>query len=169
MYRYGYIDKEAVTTFVNSMTVINGEIVVKDIEQAKWFLNTYYKEVIDFFMSPENGYAYDKLSKAIRLGINKKVLSMSDLLKTDSEVIDILKNSLDEEILNLVNSLNEDVKLRINEEKYDIHIKGKVRLIDPGVYVDDRVYSLSELDESVEAINKSALEKTKKGIYVEIM
>ncbi|MGL5749909.1 MAG: hypothetical protein ACRCXT_05245, partial [Paraclostridium sp.] len=119
MYRYGYIDKEAVTTFVNSMTVINGEIVVKDIEQAKWFLNTYYKEVIDFFMSPENGYAYDKLSKAIRLGINKKVLSMSDLLKTDSEVIDILKNSLDEEILNLVNSLNEDVKLRINEEKYD--------------------------------------------------
>ncbi|MGL5752097.1 MAG: hypothetical protein ACRCXT_16310, partial [Paraclostridium sp.] len=67
------------------------------------------------------------------------------------------------------NSLNEDVKLRINEEKYDIHIKGKVRLIDPGVYVDDRVYSLSELDESVEAINKSALEKTKKGIYVEIM
>ncbi|EPZ62173.1 hypothetical protein H477_5493 [[Clostridium] sordellii ATCC 9714] len=94
---------------------------------------------------------------------------MQDVLKTDEEVFEILKSSKNIEIINLVKDLNPDVKLRINEKKYDIHIKGKVRLIDPGVYIDNNVYSLSELDKNIIDINKEVSKKIKKGVYIEIL
>jgi uncharacterized protein len=169
MYSYGYTNKSEVNLFVKEMCIVNNEIVVKSKSKAKWFLNLYYKEVIDFFMSPLNAYAYDKLSKAIKVAINNKELHIDDVLKTDDEVIKILKKSKDKDILSLVNSLNEDVNVRINEKKYDIYIKGKVRLIDPSVYINGKVYSLSDLDDSIEKINENVKNTISKGVYVEIL
>lgn len=169
MYRYGYTNKSEVDLFVKDMCIVNGEIVVKSIDKANWFLDLYYKEVVDFFMSPLNAYAYDKLAKAIKLAINTKELHMKDILKTDTEVIEILKKSKNNDLLNLVNSLNSDIKVRINENKYDIHIKGKVRLIDPSVYINNKVFSLSNLDYNVNEINNKVKDIINKGVYVEVL
>ena len=169
MYRYGYTNKSEVDLFVKDMCIANGEIVVKSIDKAKWFLDLYYKEVVDFFMSPLNAYAYDKLAKAIKFATNTKELHMKDILKTDAEVIEILNKSKNNDLLNLVNSLNSDIKVRINENKYDIHIKGKVRLIDPSVYINNKVFSLSNLDYNVNEINNKVKDIINKGVYVEVL
>lgn len=169
MYRYGYTNKSEVDLFVKDMCIVNGEIVVKSIDTANWFLDLYYKEVVGFFMSPLNAYAYDKLAKAIKLAINIKELHMKDILKTDTEVIDILKKSKNNDLLNLVNSLNSDIKVIINENKYDIHIKGKVRLIDPSVYINNKVFSLSNLDYNVNEINNKVKDIINKCVYVEVL
>ena len=94
---------------------------------------------------------------------------MKDILKKDSEVIEILKQSKNNDLLNLVNSLNSDIKVRINENKYDIHIKGKVRLIDPSVYINNKVFSLSNLDYNVNEINNKVKDIINKGVYVEVL
>lgn len=169
MYRYGYTNKSEVDLFVKDMCIANGEIVVKSIDKAKWFLDLYYKEVVDFFMSPLNAYAYDKLAKAIKFAINTKELHMKDILKTDAEVIEISKQSKNNDLLYLVNSLNSDIKVRINENKYDIHIKVKVRLIDPSVYINNKVFSLSNLDYNVNEINNKVKDIINKGVYVEVL
>ncbi|CEQ16808.1 HD domain-containing protein [Paraclostridium sordellii] len=169
MYRYGYIKKSDIDKFLKNICVVNGEIVTTNLESAMWFLEIYYKEVVDFFMNPVNGYSYEKLSKAIKISLDNNELSMQDVLKTDEEVFEILKSSKNIEIINLVKDLNPDVKLRINEKKYDIHIKGKVRLIDPGVYINNNVYSLSELDKNIIDINKEVSKKVKKGVYIEVL
>lgn len=44
-------------------------------------------------MNPLNLYASHNLSEAIKIALNLKILNKSDLLKTDSEVLNILKNS----------------------------------------------------------------------------
>ena len=169
MYRYGYTNKSEVDLFVKDICVVNGEIVVKSIDKAKWFLDLYYKEVVDFFMSPLNAYAYDKLSKAIKVAITTGELHVKDILKSDIEVIDILKKSKNNDLLNLVNSLNSDIKVRINENKYDIHIRGKVRLIDPSVYINSKIFALSDLDYNVNEINNRVKNIINKGVYVEIL
>ena len=169
MYKYGFTNKNEINEFLKNIQVVNGEIVTKDIESARWFLELYYTEVIDFFMNPINGYSYDKLSKAIKIAIDENELNLKDILKTDNEVIDILNRSENNKIKNLMKSLNKNVKLRINEDKYDIFIKGKTRLIDPGVGIRGKVYSLSELDNSVELINTKAKAKMEKGVYIEIL
>ncbi|MCR1874292.1 HD domain-containing protein [Paraclostridium bifermentans] len=169
MYKYGFTNKNEINEFLKNIQVVNGEIVTKDIESARWFLELYYTEVIDFFMNPINGYSYDKLSKAIKIAIDENELNLKDILKTDNEVIDILNRSKNNKIISLMKSLNKNVKLRINEDKYDIFIKGKTRLIDPGVGIRGKVYSLSELDNSVELINTKAKAKMEKGVYIEIL
>lgn len=169
MYKYGFTNKNEINEFLKNIQVVNGEIVTKDIESARWFLELYYTEVIDFFMNPINGYSYDKLSKAIKIAIDENELNLKDILKTDNEVIDILNRSKNNQIISLMKSLNKNVKLRINEDKYDIFIKGKTRLIDPGVGIRGKVYSLSELDNSVELINTKAKAKMEKGVYIEIL
>ncbi len=169
MYRYGYTNKSEIDLFTNELYVVNGEIVVKSVDRAKWFLDLYYKEVVDFFMEPMNGYSYNKLSKAIKIAMENNELTMEDILKTDEEVMNILKNSNDNRILKLIDSLNSNVNLRINEEKYDIHIKGKVRLIDPSIYINDKVLALSEVDADIKQINENAMNKIKKGVYIEIL
>ena len=169
MYKYGFTNKNEINEFLKNIQVVNGEIVTNDIESARWFLELYYTEVIDFFMNPINGYSYDKLSKAIKIAIDENELNLKDILKTDNEVIDILNRSENNKIKSLMKSLNKNVKLRINEDKYDIFIKGKTRLIDPGVSICGKVYSLSELDNSVELINTKAKAKMEKGVYIEIL
>ncbi|WP_373601159.1 HD domain-containing protein [Paraclostridium bifermentans] len=169
MYRYGYTNKSEIDLFTNELYVVNGEIVVKSVDRAKWFLDLYYKEVVDFFMEPMNGYSYNKLSKAIKIAMENNELTMEDILKTDEEVMNILKNSNDNRILKLIDSLNSNVNLRINEEKYDIHIKGKVRLIDPSIYINDKVLALSEVDADIKQVNENAMNKIKKGVYIEIL
>ncbi|GAA0100969.1 HD domain-containing protein [Paraclostridium bifermentans] len=169
MYKYGFTNKSEINEFLKNIQVVNGEIVTNDIESARWFLELYYTEVIDFFMNPINGYSYDKLSSAIKIAIDENELNLKDILKTDNEVIDILNRSENNKIKSLMKSLNKNVKLRINEDKYDIFIKGKTRLIDPGVGIRGKVYSLSELDNSVELINTKAKAKMEKGVYIEIL
>ena len=169
MYKYGYTNKSEVDLFIKDICIVNGEIVVKSIDKAKLFLDLYYKEVVDFFMSPINAYAYDRLAKAIKLAINTNELHIKDILKTDNEVIEILKKSKNNDLLNLVNSLNSDIKIRINENKYDIHIKGKLRLIDPSVYINNKVFALSDLDYNVNEINNKVKDIINKGVYVEII
>lgn len=169
MYRYGYTNKNDIDDFIKNICVVNGEIVVNSIDKAKWFLELYYKEVVDFFMNPLNGYAYDKLSKAIKIAIKNNELNMNDILKTDDEVIKILNKSKNKEIVDLLKSLNRNIKVQINEVKYDIYIKGKVRLIDPSVCINNKLYSLSQLDKSIVDINNKVAEKIKKGVYIEIL
>lgn len=169
MYRYGFAIKKEIDEFLKNICVINGEIVVRNIEKAKWFLNLYYTEVVDFFMNPLNGYSYDKLSKAIKIAINENELNIKDILKTDDEVINILKQSKNNEVISLMKSLNSNAKVKINEDKYDIFIKGKTRLINPGVYVKGTVYPLSDLDSSIDIINCEAEKNMSKGVYIEIL
>lgn len=169
MYKYGFTNKNEINEFLKNIQVLNGEIVTKDIESARWFLDLYYTEVIDFFMNPINGYSYDKLSKAIKIAIDENELNLKDILKTDNEVIDILNRSKNNKIKSLMKSLNKNVELRINEDKYDIFIKGKTRLIDPGVNIEGKIHPLSNLDNRIENININAKAKMEKGVYIEIL
>lgn len=169
MYRYEFTSKNEINQFLKNICVVNGEIVVNNTESARWFLNLYYTEVIDFFMDPLNGYSYDRLSKAMKIAISEKELSIKDILKTDNEVINILKQSKNKEVINLIKSLNSNVKVKINEDKYDIFIKGKTRLINPGVNVKGTVYPLEDLDNSIAKISFEAEEKMSKGVHIEIL
>lgn len=169
MYHYGYTSLEEVCNFVNHLSISSGEIVVNNIESAKYFVDLYYKEVIDYFMHPLNAYGYEQLSKLIKLGLDKNLITLNDLLKTDDEVMGILKSSNDTDIHKLIQSLNYNVTVRKNESNYNFYQKGKLRLIDPTVLINNSTYTLTSIDPSIEIINNKSREIISKGIYVEIL
>lgn len=168
MYSYGYISLVAIQNFLESLQIVDKEIVINSISAAEWFVNTYYKEVIDFFLNPLNIYAYNRLATALKVALDNAIITLEDLLQDDNYVLNILKNSKNEEVLSLIQSLNYNVDVVENKEDYDIHQVNKLRLIDPTVIIDGIISKASERSSLIQILNEQALQKSREGAYVKV-
>ena len=168
MYSYGYISLVAIRNFLDSLQIRDGEIVINSINAAEWFVNTYYKEVIDFFLNPLVVYANDRLSKGIKLALSLSEITLEDLLKDDNYVFNILNNSKNKEIRNLIESLNYNVDVIENKKEYDIHQVNKLRVIDPTVIINGIVSRASEKSLLIKILGDKAVKKSKDGVFVKI-
>ncbi|MGB8002514.1 MAG: hypothetical protein WCF60_20775 [Anaerobacillus sp.] len=169
MYVYGNISLDEVTRFLQNLTVVEGKMYLQNIEIAEWFVKTYYKEVIDFFMDPLNIYGYDMLAKTLKLSLEKNILNPNDFLGKDDELINKIKSSEDKELLGFLRKLNPNVKVKEDRENYHLHRKNKIRMIDPSILKDGELKRVSELSEKVKIMNNTAYKKAKKGMYVRIL
>ena len=168
MYHYSYISKEEVKRFLENLTVINGELVITSIEIAEWFVDTYYKEVIGFFMNPLNIYGYDRLAKALKISLDLKEITLEDLLKVDKEVYSLLENSKSIEVLELLRELKEKVILTEDKSEYDIFQKNKLRIIDPTVIIGNEIFRISEKSEIAKKLSEKALKKAEEGSFIKV-
>ncbi|WP_374720807.1 HD domain-containing protein [Peribacillus tepidiphilus] len=169
MYRYGQITLEEVRFFLRHVIVVDGKMVLNHIEAAEWFVKTYYKEVLDFFMDPLNIYGYDILAKTLKVALNKKVINLDTLLGTDEEVMCLLKSSKDEEIQSMIKQIHRNVQVKEDKDHFDLHRKNKVRLIDPSVLYKNKVMKASALSEAVKKMNEEAKKRAMDGMYVKII
>jgi HD superfamily phosphohydrolase len=169
MYTYGRASLEEIEIFLNDFIVHQGKMCLQSIESAEWFVKTYYQEVLGFFMDPLNIYAYDKLSQTLKLALDKKIIMLADFLKEDEELIVLMKSSNDRQVQSLLKQLHPKVKVRENQTEFDIHQKSKTRLIDPLLYLENRLIRASELSEDVRKMNAAAEEKFQQGVFVKIL
>ena len=168
-YHYFDLKKEEIQTLLESLTVHKGLLCFRTAEAAKKFTKLYYQEVIDFFMDPLNAYGYWKLSIAVALGLRKKILSMDDLLKKDEEVWEILQQSRDPDVRQIMKQIHPNVEVVIDEKNYDYSLKNKARLLDPMVVVNGETVRVSVLSEEVEELNEEVMEKFKKGTRIRVV
>ena len=169
MFEYGQISLKEIRRFLNNLIVIEGKMYLQKIEIAEWFVKTYYKEVIDFFMDPLNIYGNDTLAKTLKLSLEKKIINLDDFLGEDDELIQQIKSSKDKEIQEHLRRLNQNVKVKENTINYDLHRKNKIRLIDPSVFNGNELIRASLLSEEIREMNKTAYEKATRGMYVKII
>lgn len=169
MFNYGFISKKEIEEFLKHLILFNDELMISSIELAEWFVETYYKEVIGFFMNPLNVYGNDKLSKAIKVAIRLGEVDLNDMLMDDEYVFKLLKKSKSREVFELVESLNNNARVIEDSTDYDIHQVNKLRLIDPKIVIEQLVYRASDKSMKVKSLNKRALEKSKEGVFVKIL
>ncbi|REK71587.1 HD domain-containing protein [Paenibacillus paeoniae] len=170
MYRYNYLTHAEVLQFLEEdLLAVNGRMVLRNVQAAKWFVRAYNMEVLDFFMHPLNVYAYDKLAKALREAINLGLIVLPDLMLRDEEVWGMLQATDHPVISQLVRELHTGVQVEENMDQYDIYMKYKERLVDPPVLVGDHIVAASDLTEEVGRMKVRAREKFARGVYVRIM
>lgn len=169
MYAYGNISLEDVNRFLHDLIVFKGKMYIQNIEVAEWFVETYYKEVIDFFMDPLNIYGYDTLAKTLKLSLEKNILNHNDFLGKDDELLNKIKSSDDKELLGLLRELNPNVLVKEDRENYDLHMKKKLRMINPSIYRDGELILASKLSERVRIMGNVAYKKATGGMYVRIL
>jgi HD superfamily phosphohydrolase len=169
MYQYQNITIEEIEIFLDNLIIIGGKIYLKDIKTAEWFVKTYYKEVIDFFINPLNIYGYDFLAKTLKIALDKKIININTLLGTDEEVMNFLRLSNDKDVKNLLNHLHRNVIVKEDKVEYHLHRKNKLRLIDPSVFSDDQLKPSSELSIEIKKMNENAKRKADEGMYVKII
>ncbi|MDE3840981.1 hypothetical protein C0966_17080 (plasmid) [Bacillus methanolicus] len=165
---YNMIPLDKVSSFVDTLRVIDQKICVESIDAAEWFVEAYYREVIDFFLHPLNVYGYATLTDILKIAMDKQIIQLNDLLLDDFTVWRKLLNSRDDEVLSKIRKL--DKKVICDEVDYDIHQKKKVRIIDPLVLVgNSQLRKATELSSKVIELNKKALEKSLKGTFVRVL
>lgn len=169
MFQYGGITKTEINKFIEDLIVYNGEIILNNIEIAEWFTETYYKEVIDFFMNPLNVYSNQILSKAIQKALSSGEINKNDLETDDEILLNKLKKTQNKEILELISKIHEGIHVEYSELNYDIHQTQKIRLIDPMVLIDGKVVRASSISKKIQKENKIALERCKKGAFIKII
>lgn len=169
MYVYGQVSLEEIEKFLNDIIIYQGKISLQSIESAEWFVRTYYQEVLGFFMDPLNIYAYDKLAQTLKLALDKKIITLADFLKEDNELIELMNSSKDRHVHSLLKQLHPNIKVRVGQGEFDIHQKNKTRLIDPLIYLNNRLIRASALSEDIRKMNAAAEEKFQQGVFVKIL
>lgn len=169
MYQYGQINTQEIQQFLANSIIVDGQMVVKNIESAEWFVNTYYKEVIDFFMNPLNIYGYDTLTKALKIALDKKIITLDTLLETDANVMNYLRTSSDEELQAILKLIHPNVIVKEDKNNFDLHRKNKLRMIDPTVRFGDELIKASNLSETIKRLGEAAKKKAEEGMFVKII
>ncbi|PGY17472.1 MULTISPECIES: HD domain-containing protein [Bacillus cereus group] len=169
MYTYGYISLEEVHSFLEDVIEVDGKMVLQSIEIAEWFTETYYKEVIDFFMKPINIYGNDMLAKTLKLALHKKVIHADDFLLEDHELISKLQLCKDQEVDALLRKVHPSIEVKEDRNEYDLHQKNKVRLIDPPLLREGKIVQSSVVSEKIGQMSDVAYEKAVRGMYVKVI
>ncbi|PFC73319.1 hypothetical protein CN290_14860 [Bacillus cereus] len=169
MYTYGYISLEEAYRFLEDIIAVEGKMVLQNIEIAEWFTETYYKEVIDFFMQPMNIYGNDMLAKTLKLALHKEVIHADDFLLEDDELISKLQQCSDPEVHALLRKVHPNVKVKEDRNDYDLYQNNKVRLIDPPLLRAGEVIHSSVVSENIRKISEVAYEKAVRGMYVKVI
>ncbi|GGE62785.1 HD domain-containing protein [Priestia taiwanensis] len=160
------IKVQRATSFLDSLVVVEGQIAVTSIEQSEWFVQTYYREVIDYFLHPLNIYVNEVMTKVIQRAMEHNILVVDDFLLEDEQVLHMLRSSENKEVLTLLQMIHQEVEE--NEHKYDLHVAKKIRLIDPLVYHNETLAPVSHLSIKVQSWNEEALIKSEKGTFVKV-
>ncbi len=166
---HGAICKQEVDNFIKSIEVKNDSICIESIKSAEWFVKIYQQLIFEYFMHPLNIYGYDLLSNTLKLALQKRIITLDDLLKDDKNVICILRNCNDKEVQQILNKINPKVRVEENEEDYHIHRKNKLRIVDPLVNNNGKLERASKLSNIVNILNEKARIKAEKGVYVKIL
>lgn len=169
LFRYDYITKNEVEVFLPSLYVNDNIICIRGIQHAEWFVQAYYKEVLDFFMNPLNVYGYDKLIKLLQEALQAEVITKEDFLLQDEEVLEKIRQSDRNDLLKHYEEIIVHVKLAENDKEYDIHLKGKPRLIDPTVMERGCLGAASEISLAVKEMNERARERSLKGSFIKVI
>ncbi|PFQ46108.1 hypothetical protein COK05_13130 [Bacillus cereus] len=169
MYTYGYIFLEEVHSFLEDVIAVEGKMVLQSIEMAEWFTETYYKDVIDFFMKPINIYGNEMLAKTLKLALHKKVIHADDFLLEDDELISKLQQCSEPEVHALLSKVHPNVIVKEDRNDYDLHQKNKVRLIDPPLLREGKIVQSSVVSENIRQMSDIAYEKAVRGMCVKVI
>lgn len=169
MYTYGYVSLEEVHSFLEDVIAVEGKMVLQNIQIAEWFTETYYKEVIDFFMEPMNIYGNDMLAKTLKVALHKRIIHTDDFLLEDEELISKLQQCNDPEVEALLSKIHPNIKVKEDRNDYDLHQKNKVRLIDPLLLREEEVIHSSVVSENIRQMSDIAYEKAVRGMYVKVI
>lgn len=159
---------EKIDVFLNHLVVYDDEIVINNKNIARDMSISYLKTNEKIWANPFEVALFKILGDAIKIALDKNIITLSDLFTTDNEVYEKLKNSDDEDIVEKLSWLSSKTTVTQNEEDYDFYVKPKVRYIDPKVLLNGKLLRLSKIDREYKKIVKNFLDKSSEGFYIKL-
>ncbi|MEK6836673.1 MAG: hypothetical protein AABX94_03325, partial [Nanoarchaeota archaeon] len=134
-----------------------GTIIFNSLEAAEIFSLDYAICQKEHWAGNEAKARYHILGKTLKRALDNKIIYLSDFLKTDNEVIEILQKSKDNEIIEGLNLLKSGFTVKLSNGSGAVVLQKKFRYVDPFVLNNGLLTLLSSLS----MVYKESLEKQK--------
>ena len=140
-------DDGRVGRFLSHLVVHGGEIAFDSSEVALEFANHYIWMDAEMWSDFRTVASFHFLAAALKIGLDTKVLSFDDLFLTDDIVMQKLRDSKNEEILENLSHLVPELQVKsVAKSEADINSIAKLRFVDPKVLLlDGSLKRVSEL------------------------
>jgi len=130
--------------FLSALAVRDNRIVFTSREPAEQFWNVYADRQDNHWGSSHHVAKYELLARAIKAGLDDRLLAMDDLYQTDKHVLEKLRASPNDTIKKSLHLLDNGFRIVETAEAPPYVLKKKFRYIDPAFLDGDRVRALSE-------------------------
>ncbi len=169
-YRYKLITLKDIKQILESLKVVNNEIIFSDEKNAFLFSKHFLEAAGKIFGSAESIFFHTKMGNAIKIGLDKGILTKEDLFTTDENVRMKLLKSDDKEILEEIGQISRSVVIKKTEKgNHDYNLKVKVRAVDPKVFIGNKAIRLSAINSEYKNLLKDSIKKQQEGYYVKII
>jgi len=130
-------DHVMVKSYLDSFVVKDDEIIFNDQNVAKKFAEDFLDTDYKYWSHPREVALFQVLADAIKIALEKKIISQDDLFEDDSFVFDKLKNSQDKDVLEHLNKLNPKFEIKLDDKDYDFYSRNKLRFVNPKFVSED--------------------------------
>ncbi|MFH1787198.1 MAG: HD domain-containing protein [archaeon] len=134
---------EIVKRILNDLTTKNGRVVFQGFRVAEDFANEYMNLQNEHWAGNEARARYYILASVLKKGLENEIINVNDFMRTDNEVIQLLKETNNDYILNGLSLLKNSLK--VLEDEKGIELKKKFRYINPEVLIKNRIVPLTEI------------------------
>lgn len=152
---------------LQNIKLVDRKIVFTNIDVAREYANKGNQAMWEVIYDPKVAVVYQSLIDILKDGFEKEWLKEEDLLKTDKEVLDIMRSNRNKDIdskLDIFERSFEVIQTDSNQP-YDLkHVKMKVRYFDPLTNANGKISRLSDIDPEFKIYLNQMVEKFKKRV-----
>jgi uncharacterized protein len=124
-------DISRIPIYIKNFVVKDKEIIFNDMKIAKQFSEDYLEMDYKYWSHPREVAMFQILADALKVALEKKIISQDDLFQDDDFVYNKLKQSKDKDILKYLDKLNPKLKIELDKKNYDFYSRNKLRFVDP--------------------------------------
>ena len=169
MKKLGVITQPDINGFLDALAVVDGKIVVTNIQWAEWFCIQFHNLVKDVFMDPTENYYSKKFTNILNYALEIKCISMNDLIfGTDGKVLSMLHTHNDSKLYELLAAFENKLPVIIDRDNYELVIKPKARVVDPLIFIDGIIGKLSDYSPVVSELSAKIKEIANDGLYLRV-
>jgi len=153
---------------LNQLSVHNNKIICTNQELSFELAKKYMETDKLIWASPVEIAVFQITADAIKIALNKNIITEKDFYLTDDELYNKLKNSNNSEIDKLLALLTPKFQVKLDKDNYDFFMKTKVRCIDPFVLKNNKLVKTSSLFPELNNIIKKHQDFVNKGYHIQI-
>ena len=141
------ITKEEFSYLLGNLTAMDNEWVFSNFESAKKYAELFLKMNTFYFAGINSAVMFRTVGDVLKHALEKGYISESDLYTTDEEVLNKVKQNLNDERLNLLfDRMENKIKFENSPQNYDVRVFCKSRIVDPLFKEDDEIKRISDTD-----------------------
>jgi hypothetical protein len=144
----GLSSEGEVRSALDHLIVAEGRIAVDDLGAARWLGETFIKSDDASWSNFREVALYELAARAIRLGLDRDILTEDDLFTGDLAAWDKLSASPDPELHAALRLVSPHTRFEWDPDSPTFWVSPKIRSIDPDVLLDGELLPLSKRDAS---------------------